>query len=78
MCSYLFFIQALGRGMVYPRFVWMSYGWYTEGWWKEQLQDTGCSVREMKDALHRSLSFHHFPTPTKDEEDAPTDVNYVC
>ena len=61
--------------MIQPGFVWMSYGWYTEGWWKES--NTNCTVDQIKTAVDRSLSFHHFPLPTQDEKDAPTDVNYV-
>ena len=61
--------------MIYPAFVWMSYGWYSEGWWKEPATD--CTVDQMQRAIWRSLSFHHFPLPMKDEQDAPTDVIYV-
>lgn len=63
--------------MTYPEYVWMSYGWYTEEWWLEAQKDTDCSVFELQVAIQRSLSIHHFPLPTKSEENAPTDVGYV-
>jgi len=69
--------------MIHPGFVWMSYGWYSEDWWKE-MDDNGfvsntddCTRDEIEQAIDRSLSFHHFPIPTEDENDSPTDVNYV-
>jgi len=61
--------------MIHPHFVWMSYGWYTEGWWKAN--DVDCTHSEIERAVDRSLSFHHFPLSTEEEQDAPTDVNYV-
>jgi len=61
--------------MIHSHFVWMSYGWYIEGWW--MLQDTNCTVDQIKTAANRSLSFHQFPLLTEEEQDAPTDVNYV-
>ena len=61
--------------MTYPEYVWMSYGWYTQHWWLDE--DTECTADQMKRAIQRSLSIHHFPIPTSEEEDAPTDVGYV-
>ena len=72
----IIFIKALARGMVYPEYVWMSYGWYTQNWWLD-VEDTSCTADEMKRAIRRSLAIHHFPIPTSEEEDAPTDVGYV-
>ena len=60
--------------MIYPRFVWMSYGWYTEGWWEDELENVDCTPEQMRMAIYRSLSFHHFPIPN---EKALTDVKYV-
>ena len=37
-----------------------------------------CTLGDMQQAIDRSLSFHHFPLPTEEESDCPTDVNYVC
>jgi len=69
--------------MIHPGFVWMSYGWYSEGWWRE-MDDSGfvsntdnCKLRDIEEAIDRSLSFHHFPVPTEEESDSPTDVNFV-
>ena len=61
--------------MTYPEYVWMSYGWYTQHWWLDE--DTECTADQMKRAIQRSLSIHHFPIPTSEEEDASTDVGYV-
>ena len=65
--------------MIYPDYVWMTYGWYSERWWNDtaNMTDLSCSSVQLESAIERSLSFHHFPLPTQDEEDAPTDVNYV-
>ena len=60
------FVKALARGMTYPEYVWMSYGWYTENWWLEE--DTDCTADEIERAIQRSLSIHHFPLPTSEEE----------
>ena len=62
--------------MIYPEYVWMSYGWYTQNWWLH-VNDTNCTVDEMQRAIQRSLAIHHFPIPTREEEDAPTNVGYV-
>ena len=62
--------------MIYPEYVWMSYGWYTQNWWLD-VEDTNCTVDELQMAIRRSLAIHHFPIPTSDEEDAPSDVGYV-
>ena len=65
----------------------MTYGWYSEGWWEEIGNDINnrfvvdtdnCTLDEMQQVIYRSLSFHHFPLPTEEENDSPTDVNYVC
>ena len=69
-------MKALARGMIHPEYVWMSYGWYSEGWWMDT-DDVNCSEAQMRTAVERSLSFHHFPLPTQNEADAPTDVYYV-
>ena len=71
------FIKALARGMIYPEYVWMSYGWYTQNWWLDEHEDTSCTADQIKRAVWRSLAIHHFPIPTSEEEDAPTDVGYV-
>ncbi|XP_065920337.1 gamma-aminobutyric acid type B receptor subunit 2-like isoform X2 [Dysidea avara] len=74
------------QNMIYPRFVWMTYGWYSEGWWEEIGNDINnrfvvdtdnCTLDEMQQVIYRSLSFHHFPLPTEEENDSPTDVNYT-
>ena len=70
------FFKALSRGMIFPEYVWMSYGWYSEGWWTD-VDDVNCTENQMRSAIDRSLSFHHFPLPMENEVDAPTDVNYV-
>ena len=68
--------------MIHPGFVWMSYGWYSEDWWEEIdnsfVSNTDkCTLDEIEQAIDRSLSFHHFPIPTEEEKDSPTNVNYV-
>ena len=70
-----YFIKAHARGMIYPEYVWMSYGWYTQKWWLEE--DTSCTADQMQSAIQRSLAIHHYPIPTSEEENAPTDVVYV-
>lgn len=71
--------------MIHPTFVWMSYGWYSQGWWREIKNGSdfvsntdNCTIEEMEEAIDRSLSFHHFPLPTAEENNSTTDVNYVC
>ena len=75
MVNNAYFIKAHARGMIYPEYVWISYGWYTEKWWLEE--DTDCTTDQMQNAIQHSLAIHHFPTPMSEEENAPTDVVYV-
>ena len=39
--------------------------------------DVNCTESQMRSAIQRSLSFHHFPLPMANQVNAPTDVNYV-
>ena len=43
----------------------------------EDVISLNCTENDLRIALHRSLSVHHFPLPMRNEKDAPTDVIYV-
>ena len=78
-------IQAYRRGMTSPRYVYLSFYWYTEFWWKDNItRGSGytydpmlCNPEEVAAALHRSLAPDYFPVAPPEESDAATDVGYV-
>ena len=73
----LLILQAYKRGMTYPRYTFISYYWYSSYWWTDIDDNTNCTVQELTDAIFRSLSVDHFPSPTEEEMSQTTDVGYV-
>ena len=48
--------QVVKSQLTGPEFVWLLPGWYIPGWWSD-VNDTDCTVAEMKDGLEHSLTY---------------------
>lgn len=56
MCS----LQAHKLDMTYPRYVYITYGWYANYWWVPK-EDINCTVQEMEEVLDNSLAMFAYP-----------------
>ena len=61
----------------YPRYVWITYGWYHDNWWTSAVNNhpIRCSEDELVMLLRLSISIETDPVP--DDFDASTDVQMV-
>ena len=50
--------QAYYEGIVYPKYLLITYGWYNQGWWtgKETSPTFNCTVEQRSQALAYSLA----------------------
>ena len=77
-------VQAYRRGMIYPRYLFISYYWYPQYWWTFPIlrgtphtyTPENCTVRELTDAIFRSLAVDYFPLETGPRNES-TDVGTV-
>ena len=60
-------------GRIYPRYTFITYGWYHPGWWL--FNDTTCSTQEIKSVLDYSLAVTQYPDTTN--KTALTDEDIV-
>ena len=58
--SFTLSLQAHNRGMTYPRYAFITYGWYGNYWWVPQ-GDINCTVQEMEEVLNHSLALFAYP-----------------
>jgi gamma-aminobutyric acid type B receptor len=58
--------EAYHEGMFYPKFLWITPGWYGDLWWEKHLPD-GCSVAHMEAVLSHSLSAVQYPVFNESE-----------
>ena len=58
--SFILSLQAYKRGMTYPRYAFITYGWYRNHWWVSQ-GDINCTVQEMEKVLNHSLAVFAYP-----------------
>ena len=47
--------------MTYPRYVFMTYGWYASDWWIPR-NDVNCTIENMEQVLNHSLSVFAYPS----------------
>ena len=58
--SFILSLQAYKWGMTYPRYAFITYGWYRNHWWVSQ-GDINCTVQEMEKVLNHSLAVFAYP-----------------
>ena len=77
-------LQASTLGMVPPRYVWITYGWYPESFWK-QSQSNGtsyqafdqCSREQILNIINQMIFIHHFPRYDQRDKGNPIIGNLV-
>ncbi|XP_064390853.1 gamma-aminobutyric acid type B receptor subunit 2-like [Halichondria panicea] len=59
--------QAYLRGYTYPKYAWLTYGWYQDRWWTEEVnpEPTNCTDDQLAEALHRSIALQLLPNLNK-------------
>lgn len=61
-------MQAYRKNMLYPTYVWITYGWYNDNhWWKSDGNKSKCSEEEMSAVLNGSIAISHYPVLYSDE-----------
>lgn len=78
-------MQAYKRGMTFPRYLFLSYYWYTPYWWvapilrseNHMYDPENCTAEELTGAIFGSLAMDYTPTAFVGSEDEPTDVGFV-
>ena len=77
-------VQAYTRGMIYPRYLFISYFWYTDYWWtfpiRRETDHTytpeNCTTGQLTDAIFKSLAVNYSPLGTAPGNES-TDVGTV-
>ena len=75
--------QAAMRGLTYPRYAWIMYGFYPARWWTREVIDynTKCSDEMIERFLEDARPIIIEDTPTAHDENATTDsgiVSHAC
>ena len=71
-------MQAAKLGLTYPRYAWLTYGWYQDRWWTEEVNPNNmvdCTDQQLATFLERALVLQISPRP--DNSSAPTDTGLV-
>ena len=63
------YLQASKLGLLYPKYVWIAYGWYAQTSWMNA-DTVNCTEAELRNVLERGISVEVFPIP----EDASTET----
>ena len=66
--------------MYYPRYVWITYGWYDADWYRAQsnddaVEDVECTVQQLSKAVNGAIIIQHYPTAS--DMNAPTMTGIV-
>ena len=62
--------------MLYPNYVWITYGWYYDDkWWRGEDDSSSCSNSERAQVLTGAIALSYYPLPVDEE---PTVANSVC
>ena len=63
--------------MLYPNYVWITYGWYYDDeWWRVDDESySSCSSSERAQVLTGAIALSHYPLPVDEES---TMANSVC
>ena len=85
LIPFLQLLQAYMRGMTYPRYVFLSYYWYSEFWWRDPItrgagyayEPPFCTAEELERAIYRSVSPDYFPEARPEDVNVTSDVGYV-
>ncbi|XP_064391124.1 gamma-aminobutyric acid type B receptor subunit 2-like [Halichondria panicea] len=59
--------EAYLKGYTYPKYAWLTYGWYQNRWWTEEVnpEPTNCTDNQLAEALHRSSALQLLPNLNK-------------
>ena len=67
-CMSYHVLQASTLGMVLPRYVWMTYGWYPESFWELRPSNgtsyqafNMCSEEQIISIVNEMIIIHHYP-----------------
>ena len=79
LCCSITFTQASKRGLSYPQYVFIVYGWYRYQWWYPSKNDNiTCNITEMEQVLDRSLLVTQYPDILNQTEITDTgEVSYT-
>ena len=70
----VFYVQAWKKGFVYPRYTYITIGWYNEHWWTSS-NPISCTTEQMEATLEYSLAIAQRPvTKNKQEPTYPTGI----
>ena len=73
--------QMYKRGLVYPHYGWIIYGWYPDKWWTEEVAGEHldeCTDQQLEEFLRMSQALFIDNIPEPDNYDLPTVAGYVC
>lgn len=65
--------------MLYPSYVWITYGWYDNGdWWKSKNNKTSCSRDEISKLLGGAIALSYSPVSHRNDDKLSSKLNNVC
>ena len=59
---------------MYPRYLFFTIFWYTEEWWKKDIEQYGCTEKQMEELLQYSMSLEIQPYGRFSEPSLRTDT----
>ncbi len=68
--------QASKRGLTYPNYAWILYGWYREDWWMSD-NPSSCTNAEMEAFVEKARPIVVQQYPTADHLNESTDSGIV-
>ena len=68
----LLLLQAARRNLTYPRYVWITFGWYPDSWWTQAVSTVyvPCTDEELEAFIlnARMIQIRQYPTPNDIDE----------
>lgn len=62
--------------MLYPSYVWITYGWYDDSdWWKSKNNNTSCSRDEISKLLEGAIALSHYPVSYHNNDKSSSRLN---
>ena len=71
------FLQAYTRGLRYPQYMFMTYGWFPDLWWEQQDADLNCTADQRNLVLNHTLALLQYDFPEHLNGTAATDTGLV-
>ena len=70
-------MQAYKREMLYPKYVWIVYGWFSQSSWTNA-NNVDCTVDQLRMVLEGGISVEVFPIPEDKNRETISGMVRIC